>query len=186
MLRKDSDTTTNVKASDIVMVRPSTSGMLIAPIVSFNQASEHNSIFTADDPSSIFGAYPQKATNGLPYSDYQLRSWYRAPMFQDFDRRTDRFWDIMVDQLMASRAQVPLIHCRSTADFTHDLQDRGYIRGNGAFEGRWLQKFVEAVARNPQAASSLQIGMFLEDGPMANNYFSLYASYPAWGDTALA
>src|SRR5258708_39233926 len=41
ILRKDSDMTTNVKASDIVMVRPSTSGMLIAPIVSFNQESEH-------------------------------------------------------------------------------------------------------------------------------------------------
>ncbi|MDB6018240.1 MAG: Coagulation factor 5/8 type domain protein [Pedosphaera sp.] len=186
MLRKDSDTATNVKASDIVMVRPSTSGMLIAPIVSFNQASEHNSIFNANDASSMFGAYPQKDTNGLPYSDYQLRNWYRAPMFQDFDRRTDRYWDIVVDQLLASRAQVPLFHCRSTADFTHDLQDRAYIRGNGTFEGRWLKKLVEAVGRNPQAAEVLQIGMFLEDGPMADDYFSVYGSYPSWGSTNLA
>ncbi|MDB6122952.1 MAG: Coagulation factor 5/8 type domain protein [Pedosphaera sp.] len=186
ILRKDSDTTTTVKASDTIMVRPSTSGMLIAPIVSFNQVSEHNSRFNANDASSIFGAYPQKDALGQPYSDDQLRSWYRAPMFQDFDRRTDRFWDITVDQLMASRAQVPLIHCRSTADFTHDLQDRGYIRGNGAFEGRWLEKFVEAVARNPQATSSLQIGMFLEDGPLADDYFSAYGSYPSWGSTNLA
>src|SRR6266436_1988064 len=186
MLRKDGDTTTNVKASDIVMVRPSTSGMLIAPIVSFNQQSEHNSIFTANDASSIFGAYPQKDTNGLPYSDYQLRNWYRAPMFQDFDRRTDRYWDIVVDQLLASRAQVPLFHCRSTADLTNDLQDRGYIRGDGSFEGRWLKKLVEAVQRNPQAADALQVGMFLEDGPMADDYFSLYGSYPSWGSTNLA
>ena len=186
ILRKDSDPSGVVKPSDTVMVRPSTSGMLIAPIVSFNQGSQHNSLFTADDASSSFGAYPQRATNGLPYSDYQERSWYRAPMFQDFDRRTDRFWDIMVDQLMASRAQLPLIHCRSTADLTHDLQDRAYIVGNGAFEGRWLQKLVEAVQRNPQAASSLQIGMFFEDGPLASDYNSRFGSYPSWGSTNLA
>jgi hypothetical protein len=186
ILRKDGDATSTLKASDTVLVRPSTSGMLIAPIVSFNQQSEHNSLFNANDASSIFGAYPQKATNGQPYSDYQLRSWYRAPMFQDFDRRTDRFWDIMVDQLMASRAQVPLIHCRETIDFTHDLQDRGYVRGDGAFEGRWLKKFVEAVARNPQAASSLQIGMFFEDGPVADDYFKTFGSYPSWGSSAFA
>jgi hypothetical protein len=186
ILRKDSDMTAAVKPSDTVLVRPSTSGMLIAPIVSYNQVSDANSILAANDASSMFGAYPQKATNGLPYSDYQLRSWYHAPMFQDFDRRTDRYWDIVVDQLMASRAQVPLIHCRSTADFSHDLQDRGYITGDGAFEGRWLKKLVEAVQRNPQAASSLQIGTFLEDGPMASDYYSLYGSYPAWGSTNLA
>jgi len=132
--------------------------MLIAPIVSFNAASQHNSLFNANDAPYLLGSVPHKATNGLYYSDYQLRNWYRVPMFQDFDRRTDRFWDIMVDQLMASRAQVPLIHCRSTADFTHDLQDRAYIVGNGAFEGRWLKKLVEALQRNPQAASSFQIG----------------------------
>ncbi|MBW8864164.1 MAG: DUF5010 domain-containing protein, partial [Verrucomicrobia bacterium] len=185
MLRKDSDTATNVKASDLIMVRPSTSGMLIAPIVAYNQQSEHNSIFNANDPSSMFGAYPQKATNGLPYSDYQERSWYRTPMFQDFDRRSDRYWDTVVDQVMASRAQVPLFHCRSTADFTHDFQDRAYVRGDGTFEGHWLKKLVEAIQRNPQAASSLQIGMFFEDGPLASDYFSMYGSYPSWGSTNL-
>src|SRR5882757_9304534 len=97
MLRKDADTTTTVKASDTVLVRPSTSGMLVAPIVSYNQQSDHNSIFNANDASSMFGAYPQTDTNGLHYSDYQERNWYRAPMFQDFDRRTDRYWDIVVD-----------------------------------------------------------------------------------------
>ncbi|MDB6065722.1 MAG: Coagulation factor 5/8 type domain protein [Pedosphaera sp.] len=186
MLRKDNDTTMAVKASDIVMVRPSTSGMLIAPIVSFNQQSEHNSVLNANDASSMFGAYPQKDALGQPYLDYQLRNWYRAPMFLDFDRRTDRYWDIMVDQLLASRAQVPLIHCRETIDFTHDLQDRGYVRGDGAFEGRWLKKFVEAVARNPQAANTLQIGMFFEDGPLADDYFKINGSYPSWGSSSLA
>ncbi|HSY18089.1 MAG TPA: DUF5010 domain-containing protein [Candidatus Acidoferrales bacterium] len=187
MLRKDTDTTTTVKASDTVLVRPSTSGMLVAPIVSFEHQSEHNSIFNANDASYILGgAVPQKATNGAAYSDYQLRSWYRVPMFEEFDRRTDRYWDIMVDQLMAARAQVPLFQCRATSDFTHDLQDRAYVRGNGAFEGRWLKKMADAVARNPQAASSLQIGMFFEDGGLADGYYSAYGSYPAWGSSALA
>jgi hypothetical protein len=186
MLRKDSDTTTNVKASDTVMVRPSTTGMLVAPIVSYNQQSDHNSPFNANDAPYLLGSVPHTDTNGQYYSDYQLRNWYRVPMFQDFDRRTDRFWDIMVDQLMASRAQVPLIHCRSTADFTHDLQDRAYVVGDGEFEGRWLKKLVEAVQRNPQAASSFQIGMFFEDGPLASDYHSKFGTYPSWGSTNLA
>src|SRR5258706_10934500 len=186
MLRKDSDTTTNVRTSDTVMVRPSTSGMLVAPIVSYNQQSGYNSYYTANDATYNLGSVPEKATNGLHYSDNQMLSWYRVPMFEDFDRRTDRFWDIMVDQLMAARAQVPLIQCRSTSDFTHDLQDRAYIVGNGAFEGRWLQKLAEAVQRNPQAASSLQIGTFVDDGPLPNDYFSKFGSYPSWGSTNLA
>jgi len=186
MLRKDGDTTTNVKASDIVMVRSPANGMLIAPIVGYEAESEHNSIFNANDASYI-DAYPQNATNGAPYSDYQLRSWYGIPMFQDFDRRTDRFWDITVDQFMASRAQVPFFHCRATADFTHALQDRAYQRGAGSYEGRWLKKFAEAVARDPQAASSVQIGMFFEDGGLADGYYSTYGYYPTgWGDSTLA
>ena len=188
MLHKDTDTTTDVKASDITMIRPSTSGMLIAPIVSFEHQSEHNSIFNANDPSYILGgATPQKDNTNNPYSDYQMISWYRVPMFEDFDRRTDRYWDIMVDQLMASRAQVPLFQCRSTADFTHDLHDRAYVRGDGSFEGRWLVKLAEAVARNPQAASSLQIGMFFEDGGLGDEYNKLYGHYPTgWADSTLA
>ena len=186
MLRKDSDTTTNVKASDITMVRPATGGMLLAPIVGFEASSEHNSIFNANDAAYI-DAYPQNATNGGHYSDYQLRSWYGIPMFQDFDRRTDRFWDITVDQFMASRAQVPFFHCRGTVDFTHALQDRAYQRGGGSYEGRWLKKFTEAVARNPQAASSIQIGMFFENGGLGDGYKSTYGHFPTgWADATLA
>lgn len=186
MLRKDSDTTTNVKDSDVVMARPSTTGMLVAPIISYNQQSTYNSPYNANDASYNLGSVPQTATNGAAYSDYQMLSWYRVPMFEDFDRRTDRYWDIMVDQLMAARAQLPLLQCRSTADFTHDLQDRAYTVGDGAFEGRWLQKLAEAVQRNPQAASSVQIGMFVDDGPLPNDYYSKFGSYPSWGTTNLA
>ena len=185
MLHKDPDTTTTVKAADTVMVRPSTTGMLVSPIVSYNQQSDANSLFNAND-SSYINSYPQYDVNNKPYSDYQLRNWYRVPMFEDFDRRSDRYWDIMVELLLAARAQVPLIHCRGTVDFTHDLQDRGYIVGDGAFEGRWLAKLAAAVVRNPQAASSLQIGMFFEDGPLAADYFAANGVYPAWGDAALA
>jgi fibronectin type 3 domain-containing protein len=186
MLRKDSDTTMNVKASDIAMVRPPTSGMLIAPIVGYEAESEHNSIFNANDAAYI-DVYPQTATNGAFYSDYQLRNWYGVPMFEDFDRRTDRFWDITVDQFMASRAQVPFFHCRATTDFTHALQDRAYLRGAGSYEGRWLKKFVEAVARAPQAASSIQIGMFFEDGGLGDGYNSTYGHYPTgWEDSTFA
>jgi hypothetical protein len=185
MLVKDTDTTTNVKASDLTMVRPPTSGMLISPIIGYEHETDPNSIFSANDAASLISLIEQ-STNGADYSDYQLRSWYGVPMYEDFDRRTDRYWDVTVEQLMASRAQVPFFHCRPTADFTHSLQDRAYIRGAGSYEGRWLKKFAAAVARNPQAASSLQIGMFMEDGGLADDYYSTYGHYPTgWGDPTL-
>lgn len=186
MLVKDTDTTTNVKASDITMVRPPTSGMLISPIIGYEAMTTPNSLFNANDAAPLVSE-PETDTNGDPYSDYQLRSYYGVPMYEDWDRRTDRYWDITVDQLLASRAQVPFFHCRETIDFTNSLQDRGYQTGPGSYEGRWLKKFVQAVARNPQAASSLQIGMFMEDGEIADTYYSIYGHYPTgWGDPTLA
>ena len=115
MLVKDTDTTTNVKASDLTMVRPPTSGMLISPIIGYEHETDPNSIFSANDAASLISLIEQ-STNGADYSDYQLRSWYGVPMYEDFDRRTDRYWDVTVEQLMASRAQVPFFHCRPTAD----------------------------------------------------------------------
>lgn len=186
MLVEDADTTTNVKASDITMVRPPTSGMLISPIIGYEHMTTPNSIFTANDAAPLVSE-PEQATNGVDYSDYQLRSWYGVPMYEDFDRRTDRYWDITVDQLIASRAQVPFFHCRETIDFTDSLQDRAYQTGPGSYEGRWLKKFAQAVARNAQAASSLQIGMFMEDGEIADTYYSIFGHYPTgWGDPTLA
>ena len=186
MVVGDADTTTNVKTSDITMARPPTSGMLISPIIGYEQMTTPNSIFNANDSASLI-AEPEQGTNGAPYSDYQLRSWYGVPMYEDFDRRTDRYWDIAVDQLIASRAQAPFFHCRETIDFTNSLQDRAYQVGPGSYEGRWLKKFAQAVARNPQAASSIQIGMFFEDGEVADTYYSIYGYYPTgWGDPTLA
>jgi fibronectin type 3 domain-containing protein len=190
MLRKDTDTTTTVKASDTVMVRPPTTGMLVAPVVAFADQSDANAVVggKSDDVAWVLSIpYTDARGGNYTYSDYQLASWYRAPMSYDYDRTSDRFWDIRVDELLASRAQVPLFHCRATADFTHDLQDRAYVRGGGSYEGRWLVKLVEAVKRSPQAASSLQIGMFLENGGLGDGYFSTYAHYPSgWADSTLA
>jgi len=176
MLSKDTDTSSTVKASDITMVRPSTSGTLIAPVVGY----EHKTV-TPGVGSSLCSV-PGNDVNGHPYTDAQLSAWYSVPMYRDFDRRSDRYWDILVDDLLESRAQVPFFHCRSTSDFTHGLQDRDYSEGAGAYEGRWMMKLAEAVSRNPQAASALKVGMFWESGDIANLFQQKYGYYPAWGD----
>jgi len=180
MLSKDSDTFNGVKPSDITMVRPNTSGMLIAPVVGY----EHKTV--KPGVASSLCSIPETDPNGNAYTDAQMSAWYAVPMYRDYDRRTDRYWDILVDDLLASRAQVPLFHCRETRDFTHNLQDRDYQEGAGAYEGRWLGKFSEAMARNPQAASALRIGMFWENGGIADGFHDHYNSYPAWGDPAFA
>jgi fibronectin type 3 domain-containing protein len=179
MLSKDADATTSVKTSDITMVRPDTSGMLIAPITAFSPKTATTGV------ASALCSQPTNDANGQPFSDAQLSAWYSIPMYRDYDRRSDRYWDILIDDLLASRAQVPLVHCRETKDFTHGLRDRDYVEGAGAFEGRWLMKFVEAVGRNPQAASALKIGMFWENGGIADQFQKLNGYYPAWSDPAL-
>jgi hypothetical protein len=77
MLVKDTDTTTNVKASDITMVRPPAGGMLISPIIGYEHMTTPNSIFSANDAASLISE-PETSTNGARYSDYQLRSWPSA------------------------------------------------------------------------------------------------------------
>jgi hypothetical protein len=179
MLSKDPDTSTSVKTSDITMVRPNTDGMLIAPVVGFEHKTGKPGV------ASSLCSVPETDANGNAFSDTQLRTWYSVPMYRDYDRRSDRYWDILVDELLASRAQVPLLHCRETSDFTRGLQDRDYDEGPGAYEGRWLQKFSEAVARNPQAASALKIGMFWESGGIATEFKKRFGYTPSWGDPSL-
>jgi hypothetical protein len=178
MLCQDNDTTNGVKDSDVAMVRPPTDGMLIAPIVGYEHHEDTS--FPASSPVQL-GVPDLNDANANPFTEYQFTNWYGVPMYCDFDRRSDRYWDILVDQLLASRAQVPYIHCRETADFTNNLQDRAYTPGGGWYEGRWLEKFSEAVARNPQAASTLKIGMFWESGGIASGYSNHFGIYPGWG-----
>jgi hypothetical protein len=45
-----------------------------------------------------------------------------------------------------------------------------------------LQKLAVAVARNPQAASALKIGMFWESGGIATEFKNRNGYYPGWGD----
>jgi len=178
MLRKDADSSPVVKPSDTVMVRPPANAMMLAPIVGFEHKTK-----TYDVGSSLLDV-PEKDEKGRPYTDEQLSTWYSVPMYRDYDRRTDRYWDVLVDELMTARATVPIFHCRETTDFTNGLQDRDYQPGGGAYEGRWLKKLAEAIARNPQAASWLRIGMLWENGGIAKAFAERYGYNPGWGDEA--
>jgi hypothetical protein len=179
MLNKDPDPVPRVKPSDIKMLPSDNIDMRIAPIVAFG----HMSGWTGG-PAALCQNY-WSDDEAIRYSDAQIEAWYGIPIYQDYDRRLDRYWDILVDELVASRAQVPLFHCRSTKDFTRGLQDRDYQRGDGHFEGRWMVKLAEAIARNPQAASSLKVGMFWENGAIADLFHKIHGYYPGWGDPAL-
>ena len=178
MLAKDGDTTNGVKASDVVLARAATDGMLIAPIVGYEH--HEDTAFPASSAVEL-GVPDMSDANGHAYTEYQLTNWYGVPLYQDFDRRSSRYWDIMVDQLLASRAQVPFIHCRETADYTNDLQDRAYAPGGGWYEGRWMKKLSEAAARSPQAAGALKVGMFWESGGIATGFSNRFSFSPGWG-----
>ncbi|HVE16176.1 MAG TPA: DUF5010 domain-containing protein, partial [Chthoniobacterales bacterium] len=180
MAVKDTDPTTSVKASDKTMVYPPATGMLLAPIIAFHASDSDGHAASLLDLGN-----PIKDANGNAFTDAQAQAWWSVPMYRDWDRRTDRYWDIIVDHLTALRAQVPYFYCKGTVDFTDGLQDREFQIGGGSFEGRWMQKFAEAVARNPQAASSLKIGMIWDQGGLGDDFAKVYGYNPGFATPAL-
>jgi fibronectin type 3 domain-containing protein len=182
MAVKDADTSTTVKTSDTTMVPPPSDGMIIAPVTAFH-TSESNGAAS----SLLDLGYPIPDANGHPFSDAQALAWWSVPMARDFDCRTDRYWDILVDQFTATRANCPFFYCKGTTDFTDSLQDREYRASTfgGGYEGRWMEKLTEAIGRNPQAAQSMRIGMIWDQGGLGDDFYKIYGYYPKWSTPAL-
>lgn len=168
MLKKSTDATPVSLESDRTMVAPaSTDGPIIAPIISFGQRG-------------LCPNMPDK--QGRLFSETQLKAWYSWPMYGDYDRRTNRWWDILVDELVAARVDTCMFHCRGTQNFVSSIDDRKYGGGNN--EGRYLQKLVEAINRSPHAQNTIRVSCFFENGATANDFKKKFGYFPTIGDRA--
>ena len=166
MVRKSSNQSTSFVPDDITMVPPpANDGPIIAPIIGFSERGFCPNILDRE---------------GNPFTETQLRSWYSWPMYVDYDRRTDRWWNILIDELVASRVDTCMFHCRATTDFVDSLDDRDYFGNN--YEGRYMAKAVEMISRSPQAKASIRLSCFLENGPSAGMFHQKYGHYPSIGE----
>jgi fibronectin type 3 domain-containing protein len=178
MAVKDTDTSTSVKASDTTMVAPPTTGINFYPNWAY-----HSSVSNGHSSSLIDLGYPVKDANGNPYTDTQIQSYFAVPMWRDYDRRTDRYWDQMVDTFVAMRTQSLNTWVNMSTDATDDLQDRDMA--TFGYQPRFMQKFAEAVARNPQAADTVKTSIRLGAGDLGYQFQKVNGYYPRFGDAAL-
>ena len=168
MLRQSSNLSDGFVPDDITMVPPpANDGPIIAPIIGYGERGFCPNI---------------KDKHGRNFTETQLKAWYSWPMYVDYDRRTDRWWDILVDELLASRVDTCMFHCRGTNNFIDSLDDRDY--GGNNYEGRYMAKVVEVLERSPQAKSAIRLSCFFENGPSADGFFNKYGYYPSIGETA--
>lgn len=168
MVRKSSATSDRVLADDITMVPvPADDGPILAPIIGYGERGFCPNI---------------RDKRGNYFTETQLKAWYSWPMYTDYDRRTDRWWDILIDELLASRVDTCMFHCRGTNNFVDSLDDRDY--GGNNYEGRYMAKVVEVLNRSPQAKSAIRLSCFFENGPSADGFFGKYGYYPSIGETA--
>lgn len=167
MLRKSSEQSDKFMPDDITMLPPpADDGPILAPIIGYGERGFCPNIRDKHDRH---------------FTEAQLSTWYSWPMYADYDRRTDRWWDILIDELLASRVDTCMFHCRGTNNFTDSLDDRDY--GGNNYEGRFMSKVVEVLERSPQAKSSIRLSCFFENGPSADGFFNKYGHYPSIGET---
>jgi len=178
MAVKDNDSSTTVKASDTAMVPPPSTGLNFFPNYAY-----HSSVSNGRASSMINMGYPVLDADGNPYTDEQIQAWFAIPMWRDYDRRTDRYWDMMVDTFVAMRTQSLNSWMNRSTDATNDLQDREMA--DFSFQPRYMKKLAEAIARNPQAANTVKTSMRWGVGELGNDFQKIYGYFPTFADATL-
>ena len=89
-----------------------------------------------------------------PFSD---RSRCELPLYARYDRDTDEYWDLLVQELLHSRVNVVMAHGRGCYDPTSGLV------GNGNMCPRLLTRLVAAIER-AGARDVMRLGMFDDTG----------------------
>lgn len=121
---------TGVLPEDTVLVPPRSAGPILGTVTGY----EMNSACPFMDPSRC-----------------------ELPMYSSYDRDTDEFWDILVQELLHSRVNVVMAHGRGCLDATSGID------GNGNMCPRLLSRLVAAINR-AGARDVMRLGMFDDTG----------------------
>lgn len=119
-----------VLPEDTVLVPPQASGPMLGTVTGYEM----------DSP--------------CPFAD---QSHCQLPMYLRYDRNTDEFWDILVQELLHSRINVVMAHGRGCYDPNQGLS------GNGNMCPRLLTRLVAAIDR-AGARDVMRLGMFDDTG----------------------
>ena len=124
-----------VLPTDVMLVRPDSSGPIIAPITAYTwRESKH----------------PKYVAGGHEMPMYKLEM---------LDRGLDEYWNFLVDELLLARVDVIMLHGRGCYHMEPTFDDSRDYHGSGSMCPRWLEKFRDAVER-AGATNVIRVGMF--------------------------
>ena len=143
----ETSTNNEVLPSDTVLVRPSSDGLPIGPIVAYNMKDKY------------------KWQGDLTLEEYEAR--YHMPIYKTFNRDTPEYWDNVVDEMLMARLHLAFLHARGCESDNPETCD-GSCRPVGDMCPGNLNLFVEAVTR-AEAEDVIRVGMWDATGTYDNH-----------------
>lgn len=119
-----------VLPEDTVLVRPVSNGPVLGTVTGYEMSGP------------------------CPFAD---QSRCELPLYRTYDRDTDEWWDVLVQELVHSRVNVVMAHGRGCLDLN------GGIAGNGNMCPRLLSRLVAAIDR-AGVRDVVRLGMFDDTG----------------------
>ena len=172
-IRKSSATSNNVLDDDIQYSLNWDDPMPIFAITATNFTSA--ALAKCGDKGDN-GSWTDKNNNY--FTTEQMRRWYKQQLYTYTPENTEEAMDQLVSELVEAKVEVAYMHGRGDHDKVHNVDDRLYTGGPGAFGPRLIKRFVDAVKRSPYAKDHLKMAYFVDNAVFPRAYDD-----PKYGNT---
>ena len=172
-IRKSSATSNNVLDDDIQYSLNWDDPMPIFAITATNFTSA--ALAKCGDKGDN-GSWTDKNNNY--FTAEQMRRWYKQQLYAYTPENTEEAMDQLVSELVEAKVEVAYMHGRGDHDKVHNVDDRLYTGGPGAFGPRLIKRFVDAVKRSPYAKDHLKMAYFVDNAVFPRAYDD-----PKYGNT---
>ena len=122
------------------------------------------------------GSWTDKNNNY--FTAEQMLRWYKQQLYTYTPENTEEAMDQLVSELVEAKVEVAYMHGRGDHDKVHNVDDRLYTGGPGAFGPRLIKRFVDAVKRSPYAKDHLKMAYFVDNAVFPRAYDN-----PKYGNT---
>ena len=172
-IRKSSATSNNVLDDDIQYSLNWDDPMPIFAITATNFTSA--ALAKCGDKGDN-GSWTDKNNNY--FTAEQMLRWYKQQLYTYTPENTEEAMDQLVSELVEAKVEVAYMHGRGDHDKVHNVDDRLYTGGPGAFGPRLIKRFVDAVKRSPYAKDHLKMAYFVDNAVFPRAYDD-----PKYGNT---
>ncbi len=172
-IRKSSATSNNVLDDDIQYSLNWDDPMPIFAITATNFTSA--ALAKCGDKGDN-GSWTDKNNNY--FTAEQMLRWYKQQLYTYTPENTEEAMDQLVSELVEAKVEVAYMHGRGDHDQVHNVDDRLYTGGPGAFGPRLIKRFVDAVKRSPYAKDHLKMAYFVDNAVFPRAYDD-----PKYGNT---